>query len=87
MTDSKKRKLVGLVCSNAMDKTVTIMVDRVVMDPRFKKYYRRHKKYMAHDEQNQCQVGDRIEIIESRPLSKNKKWRLSRIIQKAGVEE
>jgi len=78
-----KRQLSGYVVSNKMDKSVTIKVERLVKHPLYKKYIRRHKKYMAHDERNECQVGDRVLILESRPLSKNKRWRVSRIMEKA----
>lgn len=78
-----KRQLSGYVVSNKMEKTVTIEVERLVKHPLYKKYIRRHKKYMAHDERNECQVGDRVLILESRPLSKNKRWRVSRIMEKA----
>jgi small subunit ribosomal protein S17 len=78
-----KRQVSGYVVSNKMDKSVTVRVERVVKHPLYKKYIRRHKKYMAHDERNECQVGDRVLILESRPLSKNKRWRVSRIMEKA----
>ncbi|MDY0131179.1 MAG: 30S ribosomal protein S17 [Desulforegulaceae bacterium] len=78
-----KRQLSGYVVSDKMDKSVTVKVQRVVRHPLYKKYIRRHKKYMAHDENNECQVGDRVLILESRPLSKNKRWRVSRIMEKA----
>ncbi|MCB9493929.1 MAG: 30S ribosomal protein S17 [Desulfobacteraceae bacterium] len=78
-----KRQLSGYVVSNKMDKSVTVKVERLVKHPLYKKYIRRHKKYMAHDERNECQVGDRVLILESRPLSKNKRWRVSRIMEKA----
>ena len=78
-----KRQLSGYVVSNKMDKTVTVKVERMVKHPLYKKYIRRHKKYMAHDERNECQVGDRVQILEARPLSKNKRWRVSRIMERA----
>ncbi|PID78432.1 MAG: 30S ribosomal protein S17 [Deltaproteobacteria bacterium] len=78
-----KRQLSGYVVSNKMDKTVTVRVERLVKHSLYKKYIRRHKKYMAHDERNECQIGDRVLILESRPLSKNKRWRVSRIMEKA----
>lgn len=78
-----KRQLSGYVVSNKMDKSVTVKVERLVKHPLYKKYIRRHKKYMAHDERNECQVGDRVLILESRPLSKNKRWRVSRVMEKA----
>jgi small subunit ribosomal protein S17 len=78
-----KRQLSGYVVSDKMDKSVTVKVERLVKHPLYKKYIRRHKKYMAHDERNECQVGDRVLILETRPLSKNKRWRVSRVMEKA----
>ncbi|MGM0417121.1 MAG: 30S ribosomal protein S17 [Thermodesulfobacteriota bacterium] len=78
-----KRQLSGYVVSDKMDKSVTVKVERLVKHPLYKKYIRRHKKYMAHDERNECQIGDRVQILEARPLSKNKRWRVSRVMEKA----
>ncbi|MGA9866057.1 MAG: 30S ribosomal protein S17 [Acetobacteraceae bacterium] len=69
-----KRILVGRVTSDKMDKTVTVLVDRRVMHPLYKKFIRRSKKYAAHDEANACKVGDMVRIEECRPLSKRKTW-------------
>jgi len=80
---SKRRQLVGTVLSNKTDQTVTIGVDRYVIHPVYKKYLRRRTKYAAHDAQNACQTGDQVLITESRPLSRRKRWRVSRIIEKA----
>jgi len=71
------------VVSDKMDKTVVVQVERLTMHPRFKKYIRRRKKYKAHDEQNACRTGDRVLIIESRPLSKDKRWRVLATLEKA----
>lgn len=79
----KRRQLVGIILSNKNDKTVTVGVDRYVIHPVYKKYLRRQAKYAAHDEQNDCQVGDRVLITESRPLSRRKRWRVSQVIEKA----
>ena len=73
----------GVVVSNKMNKTIVVAVERQVMHPLYKRYYRRTKKYMAHDEQNQCRVGDRVEIIETRPLSRHKRWRVRQILERA----
>lgn len=73
----------GVVVSNKMDKTVVVQVERLVKHPLYKKYIRRSNKFMAHDTDNACQIGDRVEITESRPLSKTKRWRVSRILEKA----
>jgi small subunit ribosomal protein S17 len=78
-----RRTLVGIVVSDKMDKTVVVQVERLTMHPRFKKYIRRRKKYKAHDEQNACRTGDRVLIIESRPLSKDKRWRVLATLEKA----
>lgn len=78
-----KRQLVGTVLSNKMDKTATVQVERLVMHPVYRKYIRRRARFAAHDERNECGIGDRVMISESRPLSKTKRWRVSRIIEKA----
>ena len=69
-----KRVLIGRVTSDKMDKTVTVLVDRRVMHPIYKKFIRRSKKYAAHDEANLCKVGDTVRIEECRPISKRKTW-------------
>ena len=71
-----RRILVGMVVSDKMDKTVVVRVERLVQDPRYKKYVRRYSKFMAHDESNSCAIGDRVKIIEHRPISKRKRWRV-----------
>ncbi len=78
-----KRTEVGVVVSNKADKTITVSMTKLEKHPLFKKYIRRRKKMMAHDEMNQCGIGDTVEIIESRPLSKRKFWSLKKVIQKA----
>ena len=84
MTERGHRKeRVGLVVSNSMDKTVTVVIDRMVPHPLYKKVTRRTKKYHAHDEQNACNVGDLVRIRETRPLSKSKRWRLVEIVKRA----
>ncbi len=82
-TRGMKREVNGIIVSNKMDKTVVVQVERLVKHPLYKKYIRRRNKFMAHDGDNACQIGDRVEITESRPLSKSKRWRVSRIIEKA----
>ena len=77
-----RRKLIGQVVSNGMDKTVVVRVERLVQDPRYKKYVRRYSKYMAHDEANACEVGDRVQIIEHRPISKRKRWMVQQTLSK-----
>ena len=78
-----RRTLVGQVVSDKMDKTVVVRVERLVQDPRYKKYVRRFSKFMAHDEENACGVGDRVRIIEHRPLSKRKRWKVQATLSKA----
>lgn len=78
-----KRQLVGTVVSNKMDKTVVVLVERLVKHRLYHKYIRRRAKFAAHDEANACGIGDRVLITESRPLSKSKKWRVSDIMVKA----
>lgn len=73
----------GVVVSNKMDKTIVVAVERQVMHPLYKRYYKRTKKYMAHDERNECSIGDIVRIIESRPLSRRKRWMLLEIVQRA----
>jgi small subunit ribosomal protein S17 len=78
-----RRTLIGLVVSDAMDKTVVVRVERLVRDPRYKKYVRRYTKFLAHDESNDCSIGDRVRIIEHRPLSKRKRWKVQTTLAKA----
>lgn len=78
---TKGRK--GVVTTNRMHKTVVVSVERIVMHPKYKKYLKRRTKVKAHDEKNECQVGDRVLIVECRPLSREKRWRVSRILERA----
>jgi small subunit ribosomal protein S17 len=82
-TRGTKKTLMGTVTSNKMDKTVVVVVNRLVKDPKYKKYIRKRSKHKAHDEGNRCAVGDRVLIVESRPLSKEKRWRVREILEKA----
>ncbi|MDO5046982.1 MAG: 30S ribosomal protein S17 [Anaerococcus sp.] len=75
----------GVVVSDAMDKTITVLVEEKIQHPVYKKRINRSKKYKAHDEANEAKVGDIVEIMETRPLSKTKRWRLVRISQKAEI--
>ena len=74
MRQKQKRSLVGSVVSNKMDKTVVVSVSRRFIHPTYKKYITRHTKFKVHEEKNECQVGDKVRIIESRPLSRRKCW-------------
>ncbi|RMD57393.1 MAG: 30S ribosomal protein S17 [Nitrospirae bacterium] len=78
-----KQIMVGEVVSNKMDKTVVVAVERMVMHPRFKKTIKRKTKFKAHDEKNMCNIGDKVKIISSRPLSKEKRWIVLEILEKA----
>jgi len=78
-----KKVFVGKVISDKRDKTVTVEVTRIMMHPKYKKYIKRRKKFHAHDEHNECRVGDIVKIIESRPLSKTKRWIVLEILEKA----
>ena len=69
-----RRTLDGLVVNDKLDKTVVVQVERLVQDPRYKKYVRRYSKFLAHDETNACAIGDRVRIVEHRPISKRKRW-------------
>jgi small subunit ribosomal protein S17 len=82
-TRNDRRTLTGVVKSSALDKTVTVVVERTFKHPRYGKYVRKRKKYHAHDEKNEAGVGDVVEIGSIRPLSKLKRWRLARIVQAA----
>ncbi len=81
----KRKVFAGVVVSDKMDKTVVVAVDRLVRHPLYKKVVRRTSKFYAHDEFNECRVGDIVEIMETRPLSKRKRWRVVRIVQRAKV--
>lgn len=72
----------GVVVSNKMDKTIVVAVERSVQHPVYKKFIKRTTKFQAHDEKNECQVGDVVKIMETRPMSKNKRWRLVEIVEK-----
>ena len=78
----------GVVVSDKMAKTVVVSIERTVMHPRYKKILRRRSKVKAHDETNQCRVGDRVLLVECRPLSRDKRWRVSKVLEKtkSGVE-
>ena len=83
MVEGRKRTLSGVVYKDKMDKTVVVEVSRRVRDPRYKKYISKRSRYKAHDENNECKVGDKVEITESRPLSKEKRWVVTRVTEKA----
>ena len=81
--ESKKRELVGEVISDKMEKTIVVEVARRVRHPRYQKVMMLYKKFYAHDEKSEAGVGDKVRIVESRPLSKLKRWRLVQVVEKA----
>ena len=84
MSDRKLRKeRVGLVSSNAMDKSIVVSVERRVKHPRYGKFVKTTSKFVAHDEKNECNEGDVVKIMETKPISKNKCWRLVKVLEKA----
>ncbi len=82
-TTANKRKMIGYVVSAKNDKTILVRVETLVKHPLLKKYIRRRKKFMAHDPLNESQLGDKVQIIEHRPLSARKRWHLNKILEKA----
>jgi small subunit ribosomal protein S17 len=84
---SSRKRLVGSVVGDKMDKTVVVSVERLVRHPRYGKVLRRVKKYKVHDERNACRVGDIVRIVESRPLSREKRWTVEEIVKRVGAEE
>lgn len=78
-----RKEILGLVTSNSMDKSITVIVERKEKHPMYGKYVKKSKKFHAHDEKNECNVGDTVRIMETRPLSKTKCWRLVEIIERA----
>lgn len=83
MERNLRKERVGLVVSDKMDKTIVVAIDTKVKHPLYKKYIKRTTKFVAHDEKNECGIGDKVRIQETRPLSKSKHWRLVEIIEKA----
>ena len=84
MTEKALNKVrIGVVASVKMDKTITVLIERKLKHPIYGKFVKKSKKFFAHDEKNECNEGDTVKITETRPLSKNKSWRLVEIIEKA----
>jgi small subunit ribosomal protein S17 len=79
----KRKTLVGVVSGDRMDKTVIVAVNRLVLHPVYKKYIRKKKKLKAHDERNECHIGDKVLLTETRPLSKEKRWRVKEVLERA----
>lgn len=78
-----RKQKTGVVVSNKMDKTIAVQVERRLMHPLYGKFVKRSKKFFAHDEENTCNIGDKVRIMETRPLSKKKRWRLVEILERA----
>ncbi|PID88699.1 MAG: 30S ribosomal protein S17 [Bacteroidia bacterium] len=82
MERNLRKERIGVVVSNKMDKSITVDVKRKMKHPKYGKFVNKSKRFIAHDEQNTCDIGDTVRIMETRPLSKSKKWRLVEIIEK-----
>ncbi len=78
-----RKERIGVVTSNKMDKTISVSVERRLRHPIYGKFVKKSKKFMAHDEQNECRIGDLVRIMETRPLSSKKRWRLVEVLEKA----
>ena len=78
-----RKTRIGVVVSNKMEKTISVAIERRVPHPIYKKYFKKTSKLMAHDEKRECQVGDKVKIMETRPISSRKRWRLVEIVEKA----
>ena len=83
MERNLRKERVGVVVINKMDKSIVVMVERKVKHPMYGKFVKKSSKFMAHDEKNECNIGDVVRIMETRPLSKNKCWRLVEIVERA----
>jgi small subunit ribosomal protein S17 len=82
----QRKERLGVVVSDKMDKTVVVLVERLVQHPVYKKYIRQRKKYKAHDPENRCHIGDQVEIVETRPLSREKRWLVRTILKQAATQ-
>jgi len=82
-TRALRKTRIGVVTKNKMDKSIMVSIERKVAHPIYKKYFKKTTKLMAHDEKNECRLGDIVEIMETKPMSKNKNWRLVEIVEKA----
>ncbi|MBP5515815.1 MAG: 30S ribosomal protein S17 [Bacteroidales bacterium] len=83
MERNLRKERIGVVVSDKMEKSIVVLVERKVKHPKYGKFVKRSTKFMAHDEKNECNIGDTVRIMETRPLSKNKCWRLVEIIERA----
>ncbi|MBO7074786.1 MAG: 30S ribosomal protein S17 [Bacteroidales bacterium] len=78
-----RKERIGVVASNKMDKTIVVVIERRTKHPIYGKFVKKSTRFFAHDEKNECNIGDTVRIMETRPLSKNKRWRLVEIIERA----
>jgi small subunit ribosomal protein S17 len=83
MERNLRKERIGVVVSNKMDKSIVVLIERKVKHPKYGKFVKKSTRFMAHDEKNECNIGDTVRIMETRPLSKNKCWRLVEIIERA----
>ena len=83
MERNLRKERIGVVVSNKMDKSIVVLVERKVKHPKYGKFVKKSTKFMAHDEKNECNIGDTVRIMETRPLSKNKCWRMVEIVERA----
>lgn len=84
---SVRKERSGTVVSDRMEKTIVVSLERMVIHPKYRKYLKRRTRVKAHDETNQCHIGDRVRIVECRPLSRDKRWRVREILQRARTTE
>lgn len=82
-----RKRLVGIVVGNKMDKTAAVLVNRLKRHRTYKKYLKSQTKYMVHDPENRCMVGDRVRIIETRPISKKKRWQVLEVLERSAMQE
>lgn len=82
-TRNARKEIIGVVTSSKMEKTITVAVERKVKHPKYGKFVKKTSKFYAHDEKNECGINDVVKLMETRPLSKNKRWRLVEIVEKA----
>lgn len=83
MERNKRKTVIGVVVSDKMDKTIVVQVERAVRHPLYGKVVKRTSKFKVHDENNECRIGDKVKIMETRPLSKEKRWRLVEVLERA----
>ena len=83
MERNLRKERIGVIVSNKMEKSIVVLVERKVKHPKYGKFVKKSTKFMAHDEKNECNIGDTVRIMETRPLSKNKCWRLVEITERA----